>query len=150
MISDALRGLWLNQFQSQHDRRPVIIVGEILNRSQEHINAQVFIKDLERALLNSGEVRFVVSADERAQPRDERAQQHAGQTRPSTIKELGDELGADFILTGTINTIKDQHERRYVILYQVNLELIDIQTNEKIWIGQHAIKKVVDRKPYSL
>jgi hypothetical protein len=37
----------------------------VKNRSHEHINTQVFIKDLERALINSGRVAFVASKDER-------------------------------------------------------------------------------------
>jgi hypothetical protein len=38
---------------------------------------------------------------------------------------------------------------KYVILYQVNLELINLTNNQKVWIGQKEIKKVVSRAEYS-
>jgi hypothetical protein len=36
-----------------------------------------------------------------------------------------------------------------VMLYQVNLELIQLETNVKAWIGQKEIKKVVKRSRLS-
>jgi len=47
------------------------------------------------------------------------------------------------MLTGTMNSIVDQHGRDRVIYYQVNLELSDMETNEKVWIGEKQIKKTV-------
>jgi CRISPR/Cas system-associated protein Cas7 (RAMP superfamily) len=63
---------------------------------------------------------------------------------------FGKETGADFIVLGSINSVKDEVSGRYVILYQVNLELVDIETNQKVWIGQKNIKKSVKRSKYSL
>ncbi|MCK5581592.1 MAG: penicillin-binding protein activator LpoB [Candidatus Omnitrophica bacterium] len=150
MIDDCTHQRWVGDFKSENGRVPVVIVGVIKNRSHEHINTMVFIKDLERQLLNSGRVKFVASKDERGQVRAEREDQQKGYTDPATIKKIGKETGADFILIGSINTIKDETKGRYVILYQTNLELIDIETNQKVWIGQKYLKKVVKKSKYSL
>jgi uncharacterized protein (TIGR02722 family) len=150
MITDCLQRPWYATFYEANKRKPVIIVGEVMNRTHEHINSEVFTKDLERSLINSGRVKFVASKGERVQVREERDAQYTGYTNKETIKRIGQETGADFILIGSINTIKDEFKSRYVILYQTNLELIDIENNEKAWIGQKDVKKVVTRSKFSL
>ena len=53
------------------------------------------------------------------------------------------------MLQGSINTIKDEIKGKYVILYQVNLELIELESNLKAWIGQKEIKKYVKRSRFT-
>ncbi len=151
MIQDVLFRPWSQTFMELRNRLPVVVVGPVTNRSHEHINADVFIKDLERNLLNSGKIKFVAAkGEERDAVRDERSSQQEGYTDPATIKAFGKETGADFIIIGSINSVKDEVAGRYVILYQINLELIDIETNQKVWMGQKDIKKSVKRSKYSL
>jgi len=150
MIKDCLMRPWINRFDEKNDREPVVIVGTVVNRSHEHINSQVFTKDLEMTLLNSGQVKFVASKKERQEVRDERDSQQKGYTDEETIKATGLETGADFMLKGSINSVKDEIKGKYVILYQVNLELIDLTNNQKVWIGQKEIKKFVKKGKFTL
>ena len=151
MIEDALNRSWVPEFHGRNNRSPVVIVGFIKNQSHEHINTDVFTKDLERTLLNSGKVKFVASHDERTGVREEREDQNkSGYTNPDTMKKIGKETGADYMLIGSVNSIKDEVKSRYVIMYQTNLEMIDLETNEKVWIGQKDLKKVVEKSKYSL
>ena len=150
MIKDCLNRPWLAVFQSHKGRKPVVIVGTVLNRSDEHIDTRVFVKDLERALINSGLVDFVASRDDRRELREERADMQLGFTSAETAREMGRELGADFMLKGTLNTVRDQIKGQYVILYQVNLEFHNLETNRKVWIGQKKLKKVVSRSRWKL
>ena len=150
MIKDCLNRPWLADFRSHKGRKPSVIVGTVVNRSDEHINTQVFVKDLERALINSGLVDFVASRDERGELREERADMQLGFTSAETAKAMGREIGADFMLKGTLNSIRDQITGQYVILYQVNLEIHDLETNRKAWIGQKKLKKVVSRSRWKI
>jgi penicillin-binding protein activator len=150
MVADSLSRPWITQFMETNHRDPVIIVGNVTNRSQEHINSEVFTKDLEMSLINSGRVKFVAASGERSWVREERNNQQQGLTDPETIKKIGKETGADFILIGSINSVKDEIKGQYVILYQTNLELVDLTTNLKVWIGQKQLKKIVKRSKYSL
>lgn len=147
MISDVLSRAWINRFRAGRGTDPVVIVGSVRNRSDEHINTRTFVKDLERALINSGEVAFVAGSAERVEIRDERKDQ-AGHASEATAKEEGEETGADFMLQGAINTISDRVEGKEVKYYQVNLELIDIQSHRKAWIGEKKIKKLVKRSRF--
>ncbi len=147
MISDSVAKPWLENFIAQKQNKPRIIVGTILNKSDEHINTETFTKDLEIALLNTGKATFVASKDQREEIRSERMDQ-ADFSDPATVKKFGKELGADYMLKGQINTITDAVKKTTLKYYQVELELIDIETNEKVWIGQKKIKKVVGKSKY--
>lgn len=148
MISDVLDRPWIDKYRSRTGKDPVVIVGTIRNRSDEHINTRTFVKDLERALINSGDVGFVADKGERNEIRDERKDQ-AAHSSEATAKDEGEEIGADFMLKGSINTISDRIEGKEVKYYQVNLELIDILTHRKVWIGEKKIKKFVERSRFS-
>ncbi len=149
MIQDALNRPWLQKFKNKHGgEMPTVIVGTVRNRSHEHINVQTFVKDLERALINSGEVSFVADSSERTELRKERLDQ-ASHASEETAKSEGEEIGADFMLKGTINTIADQVEGKKVMYYQVNLELMDIEKHRKVWIGEKKIKKFIKQNKYS-
>lgn len=145
MISDSLNRPWLARFEAaKPGTRPTVIVGTVKNRSSEHIAAEVFTKDIEQAYVNSGQVRVVASRTERGEIRDEREDQQDF-SDPETVKKFGKELGADYMLMGTINSVQDQKGGEQVVFYQTNLELTDIQTNEKVWIGDKEIKKYIGK-----
>ncbi len=149
MIKDCLARPWLNDFNIKEGRKPVVIVGTVLNRTSEHIDSKIFTSDLEKELINSGKVKFVAAKDARQELREEKQDQQEFSSR-QTVKPQKMETGADFMVQGTMNTVKDEISGKYVILYQVNLELVNLTTNEKAWIGQKEIKKVVSRKAFGL
>lgn len=149
MIKDCLSRAWLNDFNIKAGKTPVVIVGTVVNRSSEHINSRLFTTDLERSLINSGKVKFVAAKQERDEIRGERIDQNQNATA-ETVKPAYKETGADFMVQGSINTVKDEIKGKYVILYQVNLELISMANNEKAWIGQKGIKKIVSRRAFGL
>jgi uncharacterized protein (TIGR02722 family) len=142
MIKDVLERPWRTQFSSQFDRRPVVIVGSVRNRSSEHIEALTFIKNIERAFINSGVVSVVQSGEDRKELRDERSEQQIFASEESR-KRWGKEKGADFMMNGVINSITDQYKNRRTITYQINLELTNLETNEKVWLGEKEIKKFI-------
>ncbi len=143
MIQQCLNEIWLPEFEQAHPgQRPVMIVGLVNNKTSEHIQPEVFIKDLERAILQNRRIRLVQAGDKREQLRGERAGQQDFAS-PETAKKWGKELGADFMLQGSINSIVDQYKKDKVVSYKINLELTDIETNEIVWIGDKEIKKVI-------
>ncbi len=145
MMRDALARPWLNDFTNAKNKKPRIIVGTVRNKSHEHINTETFVKDLEREVINSGRAKFVSSKAQRDEIREERLDQ-AQNASMDTAKSMGMEHGADFMLKGQINTIMDAAGKYQVKYYQVELELHNMLTNEKVWIGQKKIKKMVKHK----
>lgn len=145
MVKEALEYPWLSNFSQSKHRQPVVIVGTVLNNSHEHINVGTFITDLERELTNSQKVTFVAGQGEREELRTERKEQ-AMYAREDTQKAPGKEIGADYMMKGTIATILDEADGTKAMFYQVDLQMVDMESNAKVWFGQKKIKKVIEKK----
>jgi penicillin-binding protein activator len=141
LITESLTDAWHRRHaETNGGNAPVVIVGEFGNRTREHIAVNTFVRDLERAFVQSGAVRVVASADERVEVRDERRdqQEHA---RADTRVRMAQEHGARYMLQGAIESIEDREGRERVVYYQIDATLIDLESNFKVWTGQHRIKK---------
>lgn len=144
MISDCLARPWYSKAQADLGKNPTVIVGKVSNQSSEHIATDTFVEDLQRALINSGKVDFVASKSERGDVRDERADQDTHSSE-DTRNANGQETGANFMLSGAINSIVDQEGGKAVVYFQTNLKLLNIKTHQIVWNGEKKIKKYVTR-----
>ncbi len=143
LIKQLLNDNWINNYKSQNpNKRPILIVGLVRNKSHEHIDANTFIKNIERAVIHDGSARLVQAGNKREALRAERVEQQ-DYASSETAKNWGLELGADYMLQGTISSIVDTYKKEKIIYYQINLELSHLETNEIVWIGEKKIKKYV-------
>ena len=142
MVEQMFGNRWAEQFELQHGKKPILIVGLVNNKSHEHINTETFINDLERAIVNNGSIRLVQAGANREELRLERANQQEFAS-PETAKRWGRELGADFMLQGTVNSIVDAYKKNQAVYYQIDLMLSNLETNEIVWFGNKEIKKMI-------
>lgn len=148
MVTQCLSGDWLDGFGADRARgemlqEPVILVGGVYNESSEHINTGIFMNEIERALLSSGRVQIAAGGASRDEVRGERTDQQIFAS-PSTAAQFGREIGADFVMTGSVASIVDEEGDTRVIYYQVSLELINVETALKSWMGSTEIKKIIE------
>ena len=145
LIDDAMNFPWARRFMQQNNGDvPAVIFGSVRNRTTEHIAVNAFLRDMEAAFLRTGLTRVVADPEQRSQIREEREDQQQNAS-VATRARMRNELGADFMLVGEITSIEDVEGNREVIYYQVDLNLTDLESNERVWIGQHRIKKFVER-----
>lgn len=142
LIKDISVGKWLNNHVGEKGKKPVVIVGMVTNKSHEHIEAETFMKDLERSFITTDKIGLVQSGKKREEMRAEKADMQSNASA-STLKKFGLEKGADYILQGSINSIVDAYKKKKTVTYQINLELTNIETNEVVWIGDKKIAKYV-------
>ncbi|MCL2411891.1 MAG: penicillin-binding protein activator LpoB [Treponema sp.] len=147
LINDALSSPRVAEaIRDRGGRTPMVIVGRFRNESSEHINTAIISSTMETVIFNSGVLDFVAGGDTREDVRAERQDQQSWASE-ETVAALGREIGADFILTGSVRTIIERQGNLTNRTYFVTAELTDIETNARIWIGQHSdIVKVV-RQP---
>ncbi len=148
LIQDCVNAAAIDRYIKDNGKYPVIIVGSFRNDSDEHIDTSILTKKFEAALINSGKVDFVASASEREEIREERMEQQdwAGE---DTVKRLANETGADFMLIGSVKTMVDMDSKQAARTYFVYAELIDIETNRKLWVGDNSdIKKIINRQSF--
>ncbi len=144
MVSALMSRPWLKDFTGEKRKKPTLIVGTVRNLTSEHIQTEIFVKDIERELVNSGRVNFVASSQERDEVRSERLDQQNNATE-ETAKRLAAEAGADFMLRGSIKDLVDRVEGTETKFYQVDLELVNVENNVKAWMDSKKIKKVVEK-----
>jgi uncharacterized protein (TIGR02722 family) len=142
MVHDVMVRPWRANFFDANKKKPTVIVGYVLNKTTELIDADVFIKDVEIEFINTGLVRVVQNSDFREKIRSERADQQQNSSL-ETAKKFGKELGADFMMFGTISSVLDQYKKKKAVFYKTTLELSDMETNEKVWIGNKEIQKFI-------
>jgi len=149
LIAQSLEGRWAMDYAAANaGKAPTIIVGEFRNRTMEHIPIGTFVRDLERAYITSGTVQVVASREERGEIRDERADQQTNASA-ETRARMAREQGARYMLQGDVQAIEDSEGRERVMFYQIDATLIDLETNAKTWVGQHKIKKYIQRRRFT-
>ena len=145
LIADCVNAPAITNYIRNNNSLPVVIVGNFRNDSDEHIDTSILSKKFEVALINSGKVDFVASSSERGEIRQEREEQQAWASE-ETAKRLANETGADFMLIGSVKTMVDQMDNTSTRTYWVYAELIDIESNRKLWLGENSeIKKVITK-----
>ena len=145
VIADCVNAPAITNYIRNNGTLPVVIVGNFRNDSDEHIDTSILTKKFETALINSGKVDFVASSSERGEMRQEREERQTWASE-ETAKRLANETGADFMLIGSVKTMGDQMDNTSTRTYWVYAELIDIESNRKLWLGENSeIKKVITR-----
>jgi len=150
MVDDMFSYPWLKRFKKKFPgKEPTITIQRIKNKSHEHIATDTFINDIKRAVMRSGMAEFIVSGEERERVRAELKQQDMNAS-DSTRMEQGEEMGANFALSGSINSIVDQLDGKRVTSYQVDLKLINLQTTREAWSGVKKIKKFQQKSKFGM
>jgi uncharacterized protein (TIGR02722 family) len=145
LITQSLGAPWVARHTTRSGgEAPAVIVGTFRNRTMEHIPVNTFIADLERAFINSGAVTMVASPQEREEIREERTDQQEN-ARAGSRARMAYELGAEYMLQGDVTAIEDEEGREKVIYYQIDATLTDLESNVRVWAGQHQIKKYIER-----
>jgi uncharacterized protein (TIGR02722 family) len=145
MIKDAMTLPWVARYMQAHQgASPTVKMGNVVNKSTEHINTRTFIQDMANAFTRSGTIQVAMSAEDMNQVRAERNDQQSNASADTRAKQQA-EVGSDFLLTGTIETINDREGGREVKYYQVDLKITNTQTGILAWTGQKKISKYINR-----
>ncbi len=144
IIVECLTSPWAQNFEKDAGRKPVVRLAPVRNKTDGYLDYRYFTKQIEAALINSGQVEVVSSVEEADAMRDERADQ-AEHASDESVKSQGLETGADFLMNGWIISQNDQAGGKEVRTYLTSIEVTATQSNKKAWVGQHRIKKVVTK-----
>jgi uncharacterized protein (TIGR02722 family) len=111
---------------------PIMVVMGIQNRTTEHIDTKALEDSITTELMNSGKMRFV-NASRRDDLLREQGYQLANCT-PETRNAIGKQLGAKFMITGSLVEISQKSgrevrvNRKEDVYYQITVEITDLET----------------------
>ena len=130
--------------------RPVVVSYGIANETSEHINTGGISDDIRANLIKAKQFRFV-NRRQRENIGAEADYQFAGFVPDEDRVEEGRQLGADFILSGTLRSIEKTQprhwrlKRRELIYYSMTLEMTDLTTGELAWTDSVEIARESSR-----
>lgn len=145
---------FLDQTGKGEDKRIVMYVGKVENRTSEHIDTQGITDSIRVKLLQSGRFRFTADDAGQDQIGDQvRFQQGSGRVDPAQARAFGKQIGADVIMYGTLRSIEKGRGRsiesggtkKEDVYYQFILNAVNINTGEIMWAEEKDIRKVERR-----
>jgi uncharacterized protein (TIGR02722 family) len=144
LIDDCLNSPRVDQaIRENRGKTPVVLVGSFRNESSEHIDTSIIASTMEVAIFNSGKLDFVAGGSARNELRAERMDQLSNASE-ATAANWANETGADFMMFGSVKTIVDKAGNQTVRTYFITAEMTNVETNQRMWMGQNnEIKKVI-------
>jgi penicillin-binding protein activator len=120
--------------------QPLIIVGDMRNRTSEHIDMGSLADKVRVQLIRTGKFSFI-DRDARQQIAEEYEYQQSGYVRQDQAAGPGEQHGADYILTGTISSIVQQAGRDKMVYYKMTMQLTNLRTGVIEWADEKELRK---------
>jgi penicillin-binding protein activator len=141
LVNSCLSKPWLATFKRVNSgTRPVVLVDEIENRTEEHIDTKALYESIRDELINSNRISFV-NESKRQKLLEEVKYQNSGAVSRRTAKKSGNQTGADYMIGGTITSINSKRGGVSSVNYQTNLVITNLETSLIEWSGKYNIKK---------
>ena len=146
MIAEKMVNSLLATPLLQSGKRPVMYVSSVKNKTDEHIDTKSITDKIKVTLLKSGRVQFSAVSE----ANDEIIKQLEYQNLtdyvdPSTRKNLGKQVGADYFLYGEITSIKKRAGKVEDVYFKITLNLVNISTGLLEWADEKEIRKSAKR-----
>ncbi|MFZ9594937.1 MAG: penicillin-binding protein activator LpoB [Bdellovibrionia bacterium] len=128
---------------------PVVQVEKVANRTQEHIDTLSLTDKVRTALIKSGKVRFI-NKEERETISEEYDYHASGQVSATTAKKRGSQVGADYILSGSLSTNVQQVGNDKLIYYKLTMNLTHLETSTIDCTEEKEIRKKYRKRSLGL
>ena len=127
--------------QLTQNRRPVVFVDSIKNKTTEHIDTESITDTIQSKLLNSGKFRFVDMTKVESVREQLDYQSESGLVDPNTAAQMGRQIGAEFMMYGNFSSIVKREGSTKDVYYKFTLKLMNIQTGIIEWANEKEIRK---------
>ena len=151
LINSMISKPWLGNFKAANSgTKPVVVISDMENRTDEHIDTEALGEAIRNAVINSNKVRFVDAKGRSNILKEIQYQTESGMVSASSAKQRGKQIGADFMVTGAISSQVHQQGGLKTVTYQTVLQLTSFETAEIVWSEKHNIKKRFNRSSLGL
>lgn len=136
--------------QLTQNRRPVMFVDRIRNKTQEHIDTESITDTIQNKLINSGKFRFVDMTAANAMAEQLAYQKRSGMVNQATSVKAGGHIGAEYMLNGNLSSIVKNAGGKSDVYYKFTLKLQNLQTGIVEWTSEKEIRKSSKRSAFGL
>ena len=136
--------------QLTQNRRPVVFVDSIKNKTTEHIDTESITDTIQSKLLNSGKFRFVDMTKVESVREQLDYQSESGLVDPNTAAQMGRQIGAEFMMYGNFSSIVKRDGSTKDVYYKFTLKLMNIQTGIIEWANEKEIRKTQKKSLFGM
>jgi len=149
MADTVIKAMVACAYVANAPKPPVVIVERVSNRTEEHIDTVSMTDKIRTALIKSGKVRFV-NKEERGTLSDEYDYNAAGNVSGPTAKKKGNQIGADYILSGNLATNVQQVGNDKFIYYKITMNLTNMESSTIDCTEDREIRKKFRKRSIGL
>jgi len=141
MLSDEVIFTSFANTTAGDDKRPIIDIEPMQNRTSHHIDMAMITEGIRTQLIRSRKFRFTsrASSGTDAEILDEQA--NAGLVDPNKAVRAGQQIAAQMYLTGSLSEIRNQSGRTTDQYFRFTMTLKDLRTGEIAWTDEKEIRK---------
>jgi uncharacterized protein (TIGR02722 family) len=123
------------------NKRPVMFVERIKNKTSEHIDTESITDSVSTKLLRSGKFRFVDMSRVEAAREQIKFQQDGGMVDTNKAVNFGKQIGAEYMLYGNLSSIVKSNKDKSDVYYKFTLRLMDLESGLVEWADETEIRK---------
>ena len=136
------------RFAQPGQQFPVVLVGRMKNKTSEHIDMRSLADKIQTGLAQTGRFALLDKAA-REDLAEEYEYQQSGYVRPDQAKGPGEQISADYLLTGELASIVQQVGNDKLVYYKMTVKLNNVRTGIVEWTDEKEIRKKFEKKHIS-
>lgn len=135
--------------EATRERRPVIFVEKVSNKTTEHIDTESITDTISNRLLRSGKFRFVDMGKSRV-ALEQMEFQNSGLVDRSTAVKIGRQIGAEYMMYGNLAAIDKRDGDSRDLYYKFTLRLMHLESGLIEWSDEKEIRKTAEKSLFGL
>lgn len=144
-ISERVTGAMISGFLAKQPQPPIMMIAGVQNRTSQYVDTKNLTDRVRTLLIQSGKARFVNEA--RREDLLKEQGYTAANATPETQIAIGRQLGARFMISGSLTEMKDESPRQVRVsktklnYYKLTFEVTDLETAEINWIHEEEFAR---------
>lgn len=134
--------------QATAQRAPVVSVGKVKNKTMQHIDTESVTDTIRTRLMRSGKFQFVDRTTDDQVADEIKFQQDSGLVDPNKAVPVGQQSGAEYLLTANLSEIANTDGRTRDVFYKFTMNLKNLRTGLLEWSEEKELRKVSTRKRF--
>lgn len=131
-----------------NQRRPVLTVDKVKNKTMQHIDTESLTDSIRAKLIRSGKFRFIDRTTDEAAVDELKIQQDSGLVDKKTAVAMGQQIGAEFLLTANFSEIRQTQGNVTDTYYKFTMNLKNLKTGILEWSDEKEIRKVFKKSAF--
>lgn len=149
MADTIIKAMTACAYVANAAKPPIVIVERVANKTEEHIDTVSLTDKIRTALIKSGKVRFV-NKEERSTLSDEYDYNASGNVASSSSKKRGRQVGADYILSGSLATNIQEVGGDKLVYYKLTMNMTNLETSTIDCTEERELRKKLKKQRVSL